>query len=103
MRILLVFFLFIMINTNSLVKENKVKNKIFNKDNLIIIGLTVANPAISFGAVIANTGTFQKVVSLANVTYSSIKGKSIAEEALSRTTNKNCLIKNLAERKDLCS
>ena len=103
MKLLYLIFLFFIFSTNLIADEKKINNKILNKQNLIIIGLTVANPAISIGAVISNTGTLQKIISLANVTYSSIKGKSIAEEALSKTTNKECLIKNLAEKKGLCS
>jgi len=94
-------FFFFISNVNA--KEKEMKNTLMNKENLIIVGLTVANPAISLGTVIANTGTLQKILSLVNITYSSIKGKSIAEEALSKTTNKNCLVKNLAERKEFCS
>ena len=96
----LIFFIFI---TSSLFAEKiENKNKIFNKKNFVILSLTIANPAMSVGTVVANTGTFQKMISFANITYSSIKGKSIAEEALSKTTNKDCLLKNLAEKKDFC-
>ena len=103
MRIFYYIIFIILITSNLYAEENKIKNKIFNKKNFVIISLTIANPAISLGAVIANTGTFQKVISIANITYSSIKGKSIAEEALSKTINKNCLLKNLATKKELCS
>lgn len=103
MKFLYLFLLIFFYSTNILGEEKSLKDKIFDKKNLVIISLTVANPAISFGTVIASTGTFQKVISIANVTYSQIKGKSIAEEALSRTTNKNCLLMNLAEKKELCS
>ena len=98
--IYLFFFVFFISNVNA---EEEIKNKVFNKQNLIIIGLTVANPAISLGTVIANTGTLQKLISLANITYSSLKGKTIVEEALSKTIKKNCLIKNLAENREFCS
>ena len=102
MRIFFYLIFFVLFISSANAKEKEIKNKFMNKENLIIISLTVANPAISLGAVIANTGSIQKLLSLANITYSSIKGKSIAEEALSKTTNKNCLIKNLAEKKELC-
>ena len=103
MRIISLVLFFVITSTNTVAKDHKFNNKLFDKENLIFIGLTVANPAITLGTVITNTGTLKKILSLANITYSSIKGRSIAEEALSKTTKKNCLIKNLATKKELCS
>ena len=103
MKILYLLLIIILLSTNIKAEENKISDNIFNKKNLLIVSLAIANPAISLGTVAANTGTFQKLISIANISYSSIKGKSIAEEALSKTTNKNCLLKNLAEKKELCS
>jgi len=101
MRIIYLVFFFVIISTSILAEGNK--DKIFDKESLIFIGLTIANPAISLGTVITNTGTFKKILSVANITYTSMRGKSIAEEALSKTTKKNCLIKNLAMKKEFCS
>ena len=78
------------------------KTKLFNKKEVIIIGLTIVNPAIVVGTLVANTSTFQKFISLANIAYSKAKGQSIAETAISQSTNKDCLIENIKTEKDFC-
>ena len=79
------------------------ENKFFNKKNIFIVGLTIANPAISFGTMVTNAGTLRKTISMINIVYSTRKGKNLAEEAISKSTNKNCLLKNLTEEKSFCS
>ena len=66
------------------------------------MGLTIANPAISFGTIVTNAGAIRKTLSMINIAYTARKGKNLAESAISKSTNKNCLIKNLAEEKNFC-
>ena len=49
-----------------------------------------------------NTSTFQKIISMANIVYINKKGHSVAETAISQSTNKKCLIDNLKTKKDFC-
>jgi|TARA_B100001964_G_C13988011_1_gene489314 hypothetical protein len=79
------------------------ENKFFNKKNILVIGLTIVNPAISLGTIVTNAGALRKTLSMVNIAYSAGKGKNLAEQAISKSTNKNCLIKNLAEEKSFCS
>jgi len=99
MRIIYLIIIIFIFSLNVDAKEN---NSIFNKKEVIIIGLTIVNPAIAVGTLVANTSTFQKIISLANIAYTSAKGRSIAETAISQTTNKNCLIENIKIEKDFC-
>lgn len=39
---------------------------------------------------------------MANIVYTNRKGHSIAETAISQSTNKNCLIENIKAKKDFC-
>ena len=94
----------ILFSQASMAKENKFFNKKFlNKKNMFVLGLTVVNPAISFGTIVTNAGVLRKTFSVINIVYTSRKGKNLAEEAISKSTNKNCLIKNLTEDKSFCS
>ena len=97
-----IIYLIIIIFIFSLIVDAKENNSIFNKKEVIIIGLTIVNPAIAVGTLVANTSTFQKIISLANIAYTSAKGRSIAETAISQSTNKNCLIENIKIEKDFC-
>jgi len=99
MRIIYLIIIIFIFSLNVDAKEN---NSIFNKKEVIIIGLTIVNPAIAVGTLVANTSTFQKIISLANIAYTSAKGRSIAETAISQSTNKNCLIANIKIEKDFC-
>ena len=99
MRIIYLIIIIFIFSLNVDAKEN---NSIFNKKEVIIIGLTIVNPAIAVGTLVANTSTFQKIISLANIAYTSVKGRSIAETAISQSTNKNCLIENIKIEKDFC-
>ena len=104
MRVIFICLLMILFSQSSLSKENKFFNKkFFNKKNILVAGLTIANPAISLGTIVTNAGTIRKTLSMINIAYSARKGKNLAEEAISKSTNKNCLIKNLAEEKSFCS
>ena len=78
------------------------ENKVFTKKNIFLTGIAILNPAISVGTFVSSSGALQKIISFTNITYSSYKGKSIAEEALSKSTKKNCLIENLAKNKNFC-
>ena len=94
----------ILFSQTSWSKENKFFNKkFFNKKNILIASLTIASPAISFGTIVTNAGAIRKTLSIINIAYSARKGKNLAEEAISKSTNKNCLIKNLADEKSFCS
>ena len=97
-----IIYLIIIIFIFSLNVDSKENNSIFNKKEVIIIGLTIVNPAIAVGTLVANTSTFQKIISLANIAYTSAKGRSIAETAISQSTNKNCLIENIKIEKNFC-
>ena len=99
MRIIYLIIIIFIFSLNVDAKEN---NSIFNKKEVIIIGLTIVNPAIAVGTLVTNTSTFQKIISLANIAYTSAKGRSIAETAISQSTNKNCLIENIKIEKDFC-
>ncbi len=104
MRAIFICLLMILFSQSSWAKENKFFNKkFFNTKNILVAGLTIANPAISLGAIVTNTGTIRKTLSIINIAYSARKGKNLAEEAISKTTNKNCLIKNIADEKSFCS
>tara|TARA_B100000959_G_C14717144_1_gene515344 strand:- start:98 stop:259 length:162 start_codon:yes stop_codon:yes gene_type:complete len=52
---------------------------------------------------VTNAEAMRKTLSMINITYFAGKGKNLTEEAISKSTNKNCLIKNLAEEKSFCS
>ena len=99
MRILYLILIIFIFSLNVEAKEN---NSLFNKKEVIILGLTIVNPAIAVGTLVANTSTFQKIISLANIAYTNAKGKTIAETALSQSTNKKCLIENIKIEKDFC-
>ena len=99
MRTFFIVIFLLFLNSKLFAQE---KNNFFNKRNIILVGLTISNPAISIGTVLVNTGSLQKIISVSNLAYTSIKGKSIAEEALSKTIKKDCLLKNLANNKELC-
>jgi len=97
-----IIYLIIIIFIFSLSAQAKEKNNILNKKEIVILGLTLINPALSIGTIVSNTTTFQKIVSMANIVYKSSKGHSIAETAISQSTNKNCLIENIKNKKDFC-
>jgi hypothetical protein len=62
----------------------------------------LVNPALSIETILSNTTTFQKIISMANIVYTKRKGHSIAETAISQSTNKNYLIKNIGTKKYFC-
>ena len=99
------FSLLILLFSQSLwAGENKFFNKkFFNKKNIIVVGITIVNPAISFGTIVTNAGMLRKTLSMVNIAYSARNGKNLAEEAISKSTNKNCLIRNIADEKSFCS
>ena len=97
-----IIYLIIIIFIFSLCAQAKEKSNILNKKEIVILGLTLVNPAISIGTIVSNTTTFQKVISMANIVYTNRKGHSIAETAISQSTNKNCLIKNIRTKKYFC-
>ena len=97
-----IIYLIIIIFIFSLNAQAKEKNNILNKKEIVILGLTLINPALSIGTKVSNTTTFQKIKSMANIVYTNNKGHSIAETAISQSTNKNCLIENIKTNKDFC-
>ena len=97
-----IIYLIIIIFIFSLCAQAKEKNNMLNKKEIVILGLTLVNPAISIGTIVSNTTTFQKIISMANIVYTNRKGHSIAETAISQSTNKNCLIKNIRTKKYFC-
>ena len=96
-----IIYLIITIFMFSLSIQAKEKSAI-NKKEIIVLGLTLINPALSIGTIVSNTTTFQKIISMANIVYTNRKGHSIAETAISQSTNKNCLIENIRTKKDFC-
>ena len=78
------------------------KNKLIYKKEIVIIGLNFINPALVVGALVSQTSTIKKIISMVNFAYASSRGKSIAETAFSQSTNKNCLIENIRTKKDFC-
>jgi len=96
-----IIYLIITIFIFSLSVQAKEKS-IIDKKEIVIFGLTLINPALSIGALVANTSTFQKIISMANIVYTNTKGRSIAETAISQSTNKNCLIDNIKSKQDFC-
>ena len=99
MRIIYLIIIIFIFSLSTHAKEN---NKILSKKEIVVLGLTLINPAISIGTLVANTSTFQKIISMANIVYTNRKGHSIAETAISQSTNKNCLIENIRTKKDFC-
>ena len=97
-----IIYLIIIIFIFSLCAQAKEKNNILNKKEIVILGLTLVNPALSIGTIVSNTTTFQKIISMANIVYTNRKGYSIAETAISQSTNKNCFIENIKAKKDFC-
>jgi len=97
-----IIYLIIVIFIFSLSAQAKEKNNVLFKKEIVIIGLTFINPALSIGTIVTNTTTFQKIISMANIVYTNKKGHSIAETAISQSTNKNCLIENIKTKKDFC-
>jgi len=97
-----IMYLIIIIFIFSLGAQAKNKNNILNKKEIVILGLTFVNPVLSIGTIVSNTTTFQKIISMANIIYINRKGHSIAETAISQSTNKKCLIENIKTEKDFC-
>ena len=98
MRIIYLIITILIFSLNIQAKEKS----ILNKKEIVVLGLTLVNPALSIGTIVANTTTFQKILSMANIVYIKTKGHSIAETAISQSTNKNCLIENIKAKKDFC-
>ena len=73
-----IIYLIIIIFIFSLCAQAKEKNNILNKKEIVILGLTLVNPALSIGTIVSNTTTFQKIISMANIVYTNTKGYSIA-------------------------
>ena len=94
----LIFYILSIANI-SVAKE---KSKIFDKKDLIITTITLINPVITVGTIISNANTINKILSLGSIVYTSKKGESITESALSQSLNKKCLIKNIGEKKRFC-
>ena len=104
MRAIFICLLMILFSQALMAKENKFFNKkFFNKKNILVVSLTIVNPAVSLGTMVTNAGALRKTLSMINIAYSARKGKNLAEEAISKSTNKNCLIKNITEEKSFCS
>ena len=99
MKVIFIFIILIFLSHNLVAKEKKY----INKKNLILVSTTIVNPAVSVGAIVTNAGALQKILSLINVAYTTYRGKSIAEEAISKGIKKNCLFKNIAKNKNFCS
>ena len=101
MKFIKIFLFFIIINTTTFSKaaENK---KIFDKKNLLITAVILINPVLSVGTIFSNANVISKVLSIGNLAYTSKKGKTITESALSQSLNKKCLIENLSKDKKLC-
>ncbi len=68
-----IIYLIIIIFIFSLCAQAKGKNNILNKKEIVILGLTLVNPAISIGTIVSNTTTFQKVISMANTLFIQIE------------------------------
>ena len=56
-----IIYLIIIIFIFSLCAQAKEKNNILNKKEIVILGLTLVNPAISIETILSNTTTFQKL------------------------------------------
>ena len=97
--IFILFIVSVSISTTSKAEKN---NKLFNKKDLLITTITVINPVLSISAIFSNANAVSKILSMGNLAYSSIKGKTITESALSQSFNKKCLIENLSNNKDFC-
>ena len=97
-----IIYLIIIIFIFSLCAQAKEKNNILNKKEIVILGLTLVNPAISIGTIVSNTTTFQKIISMENIVYTNRKGHSIIGTAILQSTNKNCLIVNIRTKKYFC-
>jgi len=51
----------ILFSQASLAKENKFFNKkFFNKKNMLVVGLTIINPAVSLGTIVTNAERLEK-------------------------------------------
>ena len=68
-----IIYLIIIIFIFSLCAQAKEKNNILNKNEILILGLTLVNPALSIGTIVSNTTTFQKIISMANIVYTNRK------------------------------
>jgi len=97
--IFILFIVSVSISTTSKAEKN---NKLFNKKDLLITTITVINPVLSVSAIFSNANAVSKILSMGNLAYSSIKGKTITESALSQSLNKKCLLENLSNNKDFC-
>jgi len=97
--IFILFIVSVSISTTSKAEKN---NELFNKKDLLITTITVMNPILSVGAIFSNANAVSKILSMGNLAYSSIKGETITESALSQSLNKKCLIENLSNNKDFC-
>ena len=64
-----IIYLIIIIFIFSLSAQAKEKNNILFKKEIVILGLTLINPALSIGTIVSNTTTFQKITSMANIVY----------------------------------
>ena len=68
-----IIYLIIIIFIFSLCAQAKEKNNILNKKEIVILGLTLVNPALSIGTIVSNTTTFQKIISMANTLFIQIE------------------------------
>ena len=77
-------------------------NKYFNKKDSIPIVLSFINPAVGVGTIVSQANYIQKTYSVIDIAYTLNSGNSLAEEALSNTTNKKCRLTNLVENQNIC-
>ena len=68
-----IIYFIIIIFIFSLCAQAKEKNNILNKKEIVILGLTLVNPAISTETIVSNTTTFQKIISMANTLFIQIE------------------------------
>ena len=73
-----------------------------NTTTLLITASSIINPAIGFGAIIANTTVIQKAYSAMDLANMAINGESLAESLLSHSTKKNCKLVNIIENENIC-
>jgi len=68
-----IIYFIIIIFIFSLCAQAKETNNILNKKEIVILGLTLVNPALSIETILSNTTTFQKIISMANIVFTKKK------------------------------
>ena len=70
---------------------------------IILSASTILNPAIGLGSFAVNSSAAQRAYSAADLAFmASNYGESIAEKAISKSTNQDCSIGNYFENNNIC-